>query len=163
VGISIEAMTAADWDAVRAIFREGIDTGHATFETGIPSWKGWDRAHLRECRLVARRDGRVVGWAALSRVSGRGVYRGVAEVSIYVAAAARRGGVGRALLGRLVRDSEAAGFWTLQAGLFSENAASIALHRACGFREVGLRQRLGQLSGEWRDILLMERRSPAVE
>jgi phosphinothricin acetyltransferase len=160
--LSIEPMQPADWPAVRAIYREGIATGNATFETEAPEWEQWDSGHLPICRLVARRDGQIVGWAALSPVSGRCVYAGVAEVSVYVAAAARGQGVGKALLAALVAESERAGLWTLQAGIFPENAASLALHRACGFREVGRRERIGQMHGVWRDIVLMERRSKIV-
>jgi phosphinothricin acetyltransferase len=155
-------MTKADWPGVSAIYQEGIDGGHATFETALPTWDRWDRGHIAPCRFVARLEGDIVGWAAMSPISERRVYRGVAEVSIYIAVSARRRGVGWALLDRLVRESETAGFWTLQAGMFPENAASIALHRACGFGEVGLRRRIGQLNGAWRDVLLMERRSPVI-
>ncbi len=158
----LEPMRDEDWDAVRAIYCEGIATGNATFETDAPAWESWDKNHLRGCRLVARADGRVMGWAALSPVSGRCVYAGVAEVSIYVAAPARGQGIGQALLGALVEASERAGLWTLQAGIFPENAASLALHRACGFREVGRRERIGRLNGAWRDVVLMERRSKVV-
>ncbi len=158
----IEAMAPGDWPAVQAIYREGIATGNATFETTVPDWPAWNEAHRRDCRLVARRQGRVVAWAALSPVSRRGVYAGVAEVSIYVAAGARGQGIGRALLQALIAESERCGLWTLQAGIFPENAASLALHRACGFRPVGTRERLGQRDGVWRDVVLMERRSQAV-
>jgi L-amino acid N-acyltransferase YncA len=155
-------MCDEDWDAVRAIYREGIATGNATFEADAPAWEAWDKCHLRACRLVARADGRVMGWAALSPVSGRCVYAGVAEVSIYVAASARGQGIGQALLAALVEASEQAGLWTLQAGIFPENTASIALHRAHGFREVGRREHIGQMNGVWRDVVLMERRSQVV-
>jgi phosphinothricin acetyltransferase len=155
-------MRGEDWDTVRAIYREGIATGNATFETDAPAWEAWDNGHLRACRLVAKTDGRVAGWAALSPVSGRCVYAGVAEVSIYVAGSARGQGIGQALLVALVEASERAGLWTLQAGIFPENAASLALHRACGFREVGRRECIGQMDGVWRDVVLMERRSKVV-
>jgi phosphinothricin acetyltransferase len=158
----VEGIKAGDWDAVRAIYQEGIATGNATFETSVPAWEAWDAAHLRDCRFVARQDGRVVGWAALSPASGRCVYAGVAEVSIYVAASARGKGVGKALLRALVDASERQGIWTLQAGIFPENEASIGLHEVCGFRVVGRRERLGQLDGLWRDVVLMERRSEVV-
>ena len=160
--LTIEHMRATDWDAVRTIYCEGIETGNATFETDVPNWDAWDTAHLKTCRLVAKRGGRVVGWAALSAVSSRCVYAGVAEVSVYVAARARGRGVGRALLSALVAASEHEGIWTLQAGIFPENEASVALHARCGFRTVGRRERLGQMDGVWRDVLLMERRSDAV-
>jgi L-amino acid N-acyltransferase YncA len=159
---AVEVMRDGDWAAVRLIYREGIATGDATFETEVPEWEDWDRSHTRDCRLVARREGRVVGWAALSPVSVRRVYAGVAEVSIYVAIPARGQGVGEALLRALIEESERRGFWTLQAGIFPENEASIALHRACGFRIVGHRERLGQMRSVWRDVVLMERRSKVV-
>lgn len=155
-------LVASDWPAVRAIYEEGIATGNATFETAAPEWATWDAARLPCCRLVARRGHRVRGWAALSPVSSRAVYGGVAEVSIYVAAAARGQGIGRLLLDGLVVASEEAGIWMLQAGIFPENAASLALHRACGFRVVGRRERLAQLHGVWRDALLLERRSERI-
>lgn len=160
--VAVDSMVEADWPQVAAIYQEGIDTRLATFETAVPPWETWDAAHIAAGRLVARGDGRVLGWAALSPVSNRCVYAGVAEVSVYVAAAARGRGVGRALLTALVTSAEAAGLWTLQAGIFRENAASIALHEACGFRIVGYRERLGQLNGVWHDVILMERRSPVV-
>ena len=137
-------------------------TGDATFEAAVPGWEEWDEHHLRPGRLVARKEGQVVGWAALSPVSGRCIYSGVAEVSVYVTAAARGQGVGKSLLQALIEESERAGIWTLQAGIFPENTASIALHIACGFREVGTRERIGLLHGVWRDVLLMERRSHVV-
>ncbi len=157
---SLRTLRPDDWPAVATIFEEGIASGQATFETAAPSWRDWDDAHLREPRLVAWRGDEVVGWAALSPASGRCVYRGVAEVSVYVATTARGQGVGRALLERLVAESERRGLWTLQAGVFPENTASVALHHACGFRTVGVRERLGQLRGVWRDVLLLERRAP---
>ena len=160
--ITVEALTAADWPAVRAIYEEGIASGDATFETDAPSWQSWDAAHLPEHRLVARLDDEVVGWAALSPVSERCVYAGVAEVSVYVARHSRGRGVGHALLEELVRSSEAAGIWTLQAGVFPENEASLALHRECGFRIVGVRTAIGKHHGVWRDVVLLERRSAKV-
>jgi len=147
------------WPAVAAIYAEGIESGHATFETSVPTWEAWTEAHRASCRLIAVVDGRVIGFAALSPVSKRAVYRGVAEVSIYVAGASRGRGIGRGLLGRLVRASEEEGIWTLQAGIFAANIASIALHEHCGFRLVGTRHRIGQLRGAWHDVVLMERRS----
>jgi len=160
--VVIDQLADEDWPAVRAIYKEGIATGNATFETETPVWQTWDETHRPDCRLVARAGDGVVGWAALSPVSGRCVYDGVAEVSVYVAAPARGRGIGKALLSALVEASERAGVWTLQAGIFPENVASIAIHQACGFRKVGVRERLGQLHGVWRDVILMERRSPAV-
>lgn len=155
-------MTAAHWPAVMAIFEQGIATGDATFETAAPSWDAWDAGHLTGHRLVAALGGQVVGWAALSPVSDRCAYAGVAEASVYVAAAATGRGIGRALLERLVGGAETAGIWTVQAGIFPENTASLALHRRCGFRTVGVRERLGKLDGSWRDVVLLERRSPLV-
>lgn len=155
----IEEMAPGDWNEVRTIYVEGIATGNATFETGAPPWTRWDQEHLPSCRLVARSEEGVIGWAALSPVSRRPVYAGVVEVSVYVAAAARGRGVGRALIEDLIRQSEAAGIWTLQAGVFPENVASTALLKRCGFREVGVRERLGAGGGQWRDVLLLERRS----
>jgi phosphinothricin acetyltransferase len=159
--IAVREMRAEDWPAVRAIYEDGIREGNATFETETPGWDAWDAAHS-ELRLVAERDGAVAGWAALSNVSGRCCYRGVGEVSVYVAAAARGAGVGRALLDELVSRSEAAGYWTLTAGIFPENEASLRLHRGSGFRDVGFRERLGELDGRWRDVVLLERRSAVV-
>ena len=147
---------------MREIYSDGIATGNATFETELPEWARWDGAHRQDCRLVAETGEQVVGWAALSAVSARRVYAGVAEVSVYVAAAARGRGIGKALLESLVEQSERSGVWTLQAGIFPENLPSIALHKSCGFREVGVRQKLGQRNGVWRDVLLMERRSARV-
>ena len=158
----VELLSPGDWDDVRRIYLEGIADGNATFETEAPSWEKWDASHRPAPRLVARESSSTVGWAALSSVSSREAYRGVAEVSVYVAAAARGRGVGRALLSELVRRSEDSGVWTLQAGIFPENAASLALHRACGFRTVGRRERLGRLVGVWRDVMLLERRSDRV-
>ena len=160
--ITIETMKPEDWEAVRAIYQQGIATGNATFETEPPEWETWDASHLQKCRLVARAGSQVLGWAALTPVSGRCVYAGVAEVSVYVARAARGRGVGKALLNALITESEQNGIWTLQAGIFPENAASIALHKACGFRGVGYRERIGQMNGVWRDVILMERRSKVV-
>lgn len=161
--MNIIALTAAHWPAASTIYAEGIATGTATFTTDIPAWADWDAGHMPTCRLVAVDDCQVVlGWAALSPVSGRCVYAGVAEVSVYVAAAARGGGVGRALLAALVAESEKHGLWTLQAGIFPQNTASVRLHEAAGFRVVGRRERIGQLRGQWQDTLLLERRSPVV-
>jgi len=158
----IMPMTEQDWLAVREIYLEGIATGQATLEQTAPEWKDWDGRHLRSCRLVARCEGKIVGWAALSPVSTRRVYRGVAEVSIYIAADARGRGIGKQLLQALVHASEQEGLWTLQASIFPENAASIHLHEQAGFRIVGTRERIGCLDGRWRDTVLMERRSLRV-
>src|SRR5271169_2189811 len=150
----ITAMTPDDWPAVREIYCEGMATGNATFESDAPDWEKWNTGHRQDCRLVAKEEESIMGWAALSPVSGRCVYGGVAEVSVYVAGAARGRGLGKALLQALVETSENNGIWTLQAGIFPENLASIAAHKACGFREVGVRQRLGKLGDVWRDVLL---------
>jgi phosphinothricin acetyltransferase len=156
-------MQAADWTAVAQIYADGIATGEATFETAVPTWEKWDSGHLPTCRFVARSDaGEVLGWAALSAVSSRCVYAGVAEVSVYVAPAAWGQGVGKRLLQTLVDSSEAEDIWTLQAGIFPENEASVKLHERCGFRVVGRRERLGQQNGHWRDVLFLERRSQTV-
>jgi phosphinothricin acetyltransferase len=155
----IEAMQPDDWPAVRSIYLEGIGSGHATFETEAPSWQDWDAAHYQFGRIVAREADRVVGWAALSPVSRRRVYSGVAEVSVYVSGDRRGQGLGRALLEKLICESEQNNIWTLQASVFPENAATIGLHRACGFHEVGRRERIGKLNDTWRDTLLLERRS----
>jgi phosphinothricin acetyltransferase len=160
--VRIEPMRQSDWPAVSAIYEEGMRGGTATFETEIPGWEDWDSMHLDRCRLVARLDERVAGWAALSRVSHRKVYAGVAEVKVYVADWARRRGVGRTLLRALIEESEQAGLWTLQAAIFAENRASRKLHGECGFREVGRRERLGRRAGCWRDVILAERRSDRV-
>jgi phosphinothricin acetyltransferase len=162
MSLAIEPLAPADWDAVRRIYLEGIATGNATFEQSAPEWEKWDAGHMKTCRLVARAEDKVLGWAALSPVSGRCVYAGVAEVSVYVAEHARGRGVGDALLMALIRESERNGVWTLQAGIFPENAASIKLHQRSGFRIVGTRERPGQLNGRWRDVVLMERRSKTV-
>lgn len=158
----IRSMEAADWGGVRAVYLEGIATGDATLVTEAPDWEKWDAAHMAHCRLAALSGATVAGWAALSPVSARRVYAGVAETSVYVAAGFRGKGVGRALLGALVGCSERHGVWTLQAGVFPENVASLALHRQFGFREVGRRERLGRMGGRWRDVVLLERRSERV-
>jgi len=160
--VRIESMRETDWEQVRTIYLEGIATGDATFEELAPSWDGWDSQHLFRCRLVAKRDDEVVGWAALAPVSSRPVYAGVAEVSVYVSSHWRDRGIGSKLLHELIAESEACGLWTLQAGIFQENVASIRLHEKCGFRIVGRRERLGKMAGRWRDVMLLERRSDVV-
>ncbi|MCG8469687.1 MAG: N-acetyltransferase family protein [Gemmatimonadetes bacterium] len=160
--MEIRAMTPGDWDRVRDIYSEGIATGDATFDTEPPEWDGWDASHLSDCRLVAVVGGAVVGWAALSPVSERCVYGGVAEVSVYVGEAGRGRGIGTALISALVEASEDAGVWTLQAGIFPENEASVRAHERVGFRTVGRREGLGKMEGRWRDVLLLERRSSVV-
>jgi L-amino acid N-acyltransferase YncA len=160
--MELDAMRPDDWPVVRAIYQAGIDTGDATFETAVPDWPAWDAAHLADHRLVARLDDRIVGWTALAPVSDRCTYAGVAEDSIYVASEAQGRGVGRVLLAAVVVSAERGGIWTVQTGIFPENQASVRLHQACGFRVVGLRERLGRLHGRWRDVVLLERRSPTI-
>jgi phosphinothricin acetyltransferase len=155
-------MGPGDWPHVASIYAAGIATGNATFETEMPAWEGWDASHLPGHRFVAVADDRVVGWVALTEYSDRCCYRGVADVSVYVDPAAQGRGVGRALLEHLIAGAEAAGIWTLQAGVFPENQASLALHRRCGFRVVGWRERIGERDGVWRDVVLLERRSPTL-
>lgn len=157
--VDIEPLHPDDWEAVRRIYLEGLATGNASFETDAPPWEVWDAGHLPHSRLVAREDGQVLGWVALSPVSKRSCYAGVAEVSLYVAATSRRKGIGRLLLDAVIRAAEQRGIWTLQGGTFAENAASLALQQACGFRIVGRRERIGKLNGVWRDTILTERRS----
>lgn len=161
-GLRIEPLLPEHWDDVARIYEEGIATGNATFETGVPSWQAWDASHLPEQRLVALDGGTVIGWAALSPVSGRCVYAGVAEGSVYVAEGARGRGVGKALLEELIRRSEQARIWTIETGIFPENEASLRLHERVGFRVVGVRERIGQLHGVWRDVVFLERRSGLV-
>jgi L-amino acid N-acyltransferase YncA len=158
----IDQMQPPDWDEVREIYLQGIAGGQATFETEAPSWENWDASHLAIARLVAREDGRLIGWAALSPVSLRRAYAGLAETSVYVTQDRQTAGVGRQLLAALISESERNQISTLQAVMFPENEASVALHRACGFRKVGRRERIGKLDGEWRDTILFERRSRQV-
>jgi phosphinothricin acetyltransferase len=160
--IVVAPMTEADWPSVREIYVQGMATGNATFEKSAPDYSVWDRDHLRACRLAARSGHEVVGWAALSPVSGRCVYGGVAEVSVYVRDNARGRGIGLTLLRALVDASEKTGLWTLQAGIFPENTPSIDIHSKAGFRIVGVREKLGAMDGRWRDVVLMERRSTVV-
>jgi L-amino acid N-acyltransferase YncA len=158
--MEIRPMEPSDWPAVKAIYEQGIATRQATFEPVAPAWGAWDAGHLDGHRLVAERDREVVGWAALSPVSRRACYAGVVEDSVYVSETARGQGIGRMLLGALVEGADQAGLWTIQTSIFPENVASVELHRRCGFRVVGTRERIGQLDGVWRDTVLMERRSP---
>jgi phosphinothricin acetyltransferase len=154
----IDQMRANDWEQVRSIYLEGISSGNSTFETDAPSWEKWNENHLEIARLVMRDEESGIGWAALSPVSKRDVYRGVAEVTVYVTESARGKGIGRALLEALIAESERNGIWTLQASIFPENIASVELHLRCGFREVGRRERIAMLRGVWRDTILFERR-----
>ena len=158
----IDSLLTQDWELVRAIYLEGVATGQATFETEAPNWECWDAGHLPQCRLVARNGDGVLGWAALSPVSRREVYAGVAEVSVYVAASARGLAVGGALMRALIEASERQGIWTLQSNVFPENHASVALHLKHGFREVGRRERIARHHGVWRDTVVLERRSSVV-
>jgi L-amino acid N-acyltransferase YncA len=160
--MNIRPMREDDADAVLAIYAEGIEDGLATFETQCPSWEEWDEAHVEECRLVAEDGGKLLGWAALSPVSRRACYRGVAEITFYVARGARGRAVGSALLEALVDASEEAGFWTLQGATIQDNTASLRLQERCGFRVVGTRERIGQLDGQWKTTVLTERRSQVV-
>ncbi|MBT2684697.1 GNAT family N-acetyltransferase [Bacillus sp. ISL-37] len=160
--IKIEKMRSDDWEAVRAIYLAGIATGHATFQKEAPSWEGWDSGHDAECRIVARTEEEVVGWAALSPVSSRSVYAGVGEVSVYVSQKHNGKRIGSLLLKSLIDLSEQNGFWTLQSSIFPENAGSIKLHKNFGFREMGRRERIGKMDGVWRDTVILERRSRVV-
>ncbi|MBI2682024.1 MAG: N-acetyltransferase [Acidobacteriales bacterium] len=157
-----EPMQAADWPEVERIYLQGISTGIATFETESPGWDKWDAIHHRHSRWVVRDEGALIGWAALSPVSGRAAYAGVAEVSVYVADTHRQQGVGRSLLWTLISSAEKNGIWMLQAGIFPENQASIRLHTRFGFREVGIRERVAELHGRWKDVTLLERRSALI-
>jgi L-amino acid N-acyltransferase YncA len=158
--MEIRPMEQTDWPAVKAIYEQGIATKLATFETAAPDWVDWDGAYLDGHRLVAELDGEVVGWAALLPTSRRDCYAGVVENSVYVAEGSRGRGIGRALLERLLAGAERAGFWTVQASVFADNAASIGFHERCGFRIVGTRERIARLDGVWRDTVLLERRRP---
>lgn len=160
--MEISRLLPNHWPAVKTIYEQGIATGHATFQTSAPEWVEWDGAHLKHSRLVALENGQVIGWAALTPVSGRCVYAGVAEVSVYIDAASRGSGIGKALLQTLITESENYGLWTLQAGIFPENIASVRLHEKCGFRQLGIREKIGRHNGVWRDTVLLERRSKTV-
>jgi len=159
---AIKPMGREHWPEVLRIYLEGIATGNATFEVEAPSWEKWDGSHLPNCRLIAQEESKILGWAALSPVSSRRVYAGVVEVSAYVAEAARGKGIGKSLLSALIESSEDCGVWTLQAGIFPENTASITLHKSLGFGEVGRRERIGKMGDAWRDVVLLERRSAKV-
>lgn len=161
-GITLATMHRQDWPSVRTIYKEGIATGEATFELDTPDWDLWDESHLPGCRFVAKSGSQIVGWAALSPVSERCIYVGVAEVSVYVGAITRGQGIGTQLLAALIEESGKQGIWTLQAGIFPENGASIQMHLRSGFRKVGYREKIGQLHGVWRDVVLLERRDPSI-
>ncbi|KQC30305.1 GNAT family N-acetyltransferase [Flagellimonas eckloniae] len=161
--MNVREMKASDWDEVSKIYAEGVSTGFATFEQNIPNFEDWDAAHLQQCRLIAEEDGKVLGWAALSPVSSRCVYGGVGEVSVYIASNSRGKGIGRSLLEQLILESEKAGLWTIQSGIFPENQASIELHKKVGFRFIGKRERIGKTNdGVWKDNLLFEKRSKTI-
>jgi len=150
------------WDAVKTIYEQGIATGNATFQTAAPSWQEWDAAHAAQPRLIAVENEIILGWAAITPVSGRCVYAGVGEVSVYIADHARGKGIGKQLLHELITASEENNYWTLQAGIFPENGASLAIHRSCGFRTIGIRERIGRMNDQWRDTVLLERRSTRI-
>ncbi|MBQ4818933.1 GNAT family N-acetyltransferase [Aquimarina sp. MMG016] len=161
--IQIQSFTESDWDEIAKIYKEGIETGRATFETKVPAWAQWNASHITSCRLKASIVGdKIVGWAALSPTSKREVYKGVAEVSIYITPKHQNIGLGKLLLSRLIEESETCGFWTLQAGIFSNNLPSIALHKSLGFREIGYREKIGKLHGIWYDNTILERRSKTI-
>ena len=155
-------MTADDWKSVAEIYRQGIETGNATFQQDIPSWNEWNNGHLKICRIIAEKDDEIIGWAALTSISGRCVYAGVAEVSIYVSNNHRDQKIGIKLLDKLISESEKEGLWTLQAGIFPENKPSLKIHEDLGFRQVGYREKIGKMNGIWRDTILLERRSKTI-
>ncbi len=159
----LRKMTQADWKSVSQIYAEGISTGFATFETTVPDFESWDKAHIKECRLVVEANGKIMGWAALSPVSSRCVYGGIGEVSVYISTKSRGLGLGKTLLEKLIKESEAIGYWTLQSGIFPENEASVRLHKKVGFRFIGRREKVGKTKdGVWKDNLLFEKRSKNV-
>ena len=160
--MQIRNLLDSDWEIVRAIYEKGIATGNATFQTSAPSWEEWNSSHLVTCRIVAEEDQKVIGWAALTPVSSRCVYAGVAEVSVYIDPAFSGKGIGLALLERLVNLSEAEGIWTLQAGIFPENIGSLRIHKKAGFKTLGVREKIGKQGGIWRDTVLLERRSKVI-
>jgi len=160
--MTITTMLPDHWPAVKAIYEAGLATGNASFQTSAPSWEEWDKAHLTHSRLVAIEGDTVAGWAALTPVSGRCVYSGVAEVSVYIDPAHRGQGVGKVLLQGLIAESESNGIWTLQEGIFPENSASLRLHEGAGFRQIGVREKIGKMGDRWRDTVLLEKRSQIV-
>ena len=160
--MQIISLLPTHWEAVKRIYEEGISTGNATFQTTAPTWEEWDAAHSVKPRLIAIENDEISGWAAITPVSGRCVYAGVGEVSVYVSAASRGKGIGKNLLQALIEESEKENFWTLQAGIFPENISSLAIHEACGFRVIGTRERIGKMNGAWRDTVLLERRSTTI-
>jgi L-amino acid N-acyltransferase YncA len=162
MNITFRPMTADDWTYVAEIYGQGIETGNATFQQEIPTWNDWNNAHIKPCRIVALIENEIVGWAALTAVSGRCVYAGVAEVSVYVSNKHRGQKIGTKLLDQLIIESENEKLWTLQAGVFPENIASLKIHEQLGFRKIGHRERIGKMNGVWRDTILLERRSSVV-
>ncbi|MCD0465200.1 GNAT family N-acetyltransferase [Flavobacterium sp. ENC] len=160
--MEIRKLSVEDWQQVKSIYEKGIETGNATFQTSAPSWEDWNLSHLTSCRIVIENDNRLIGWAALTPVSSRCVYAGVAEVSVYVDPEQSGKGIGLLLLNELVKRSEAEGIWTLQAGIFPENKASIRIHEKAGFRILGIREKIGKQNGIWRDTALLERRSRLI-
>ena len=151
-----------DYEQVAEIYRQGIATGMATFQDDVPDWEAWNKSHLTGCRVAAFEGDEMLGWAALTPVSGRCVYAGVAEVSVYVSDISRAKGIGRSLLLQLIQESEQVGLWTLQSAIFPDNTASIVLHEKCGFRKIGYREKIGQKNGVWKDNIMLERRSKTV-
>lgn len=160
--MEIRNLLPTDWEHVKLIYEKGIATGNATFQTSAPSWEEWNNSHLQRCRIIAEEDGKVVGWAALTSVSSRCVYAGVAEVSVYVDPAQSGKGIGSKLLEQLIELSEVDGIWTLQAGIFPENISSLKIHEKNGFRILGTREKIGKQNGIWRDTVLLERRSKII-
>ncbi|RPH33044.1 MAG: N-acetyltransferase family protein [Bacteroidales bacterium] len=160
--VLIKPMIADHWASVADIYKQGIETGNATFEKDIPTWEKWDKGHLKTCRIVAEVESEIIGWAALSPVSSRSVYAGVAEVSVYVSDKHRGQKIGIKLLDKLIDESEEANLWTLQAGIFPENVTSLRIHQELGFRKVGYREKIGKMNNVWRDTILLERRSTRV-
>jgi phosphinothricin acetyltransferase len=160
--IKLRPFKQEDWTSVAEIYRQGIETGNATFQKEVPNWESWDSGHLKTCRIVAFIDNEIIGWAALTPVSGRCVYAGVAEVSVYVASKNKGQKIGTKLLESLIAESESEGLWTLQAGIFPENIASLKIHENLGFRKVGFREKIGKMNNIWRDTILLERRSKIV-
>lgn len=159
----IDRMKPSDWDQVKKIYLDGVKTGLATFQTGAPEWNEWDQGHIKSCRIVARSGDSILGWAALSPTSSRCCYKGIGEVSIYINETCKGKGIGTALIQHLISESENNGFWTLQSAITKENAASLALHKKCGFREIGFREKIAQMpDGTWHDVVLVERRSYVI-